>query len=476
MRIFLVGVLILAAVQKAGAQQKWDLRSVVEYAMANNINVKLSEVQAKVAVINLKQNKLSQYPTAAFSGNVGVNSGSNQSPTSFSRVTQSYLSSGLQLQSSAEIFNFYSKKNAIAASTWELQAAQAATDKVKNDIALTAANAYLQVLLSKAQENITALQINQTNTQLVTVRKQVIAGALPELNATQLEAQVSLDSTNYLTALGNTMLAILTLKSYLSIDAAAPFDVEMPAVENIPVEPIASLQPDYVYSLAVKNMPQQRYDDFKIKAAVKNMAATKGAMYPTLSAYGTLGSNYVNQSSVTGYNFFPKLDTIGTVNVNGTNYKVTAPGIVTSPVIQKTGFFTQLSDNFRQSVGLSVSVPIFNGGALRSNYERSKLNNTTYQLQKEQNALQLKQDIYQAYNAAVIAYQKFNAAKKSVDINLLNLGYAEKRFNVGMLGTYDLITTQNNLLRAKLEYVQNQFDYVFKMKVLEFYKGMGLKL
>mgnify|MGYP000975469656 CR=1 FL=1 len=104
------------------------------------------------------------------------------------------------------------------------------------------------------------------------------------------------------------------------------------------------------------------------------------------------------------------------------------------------------------------------------------MNINTIQLQKEQDDQKLKQDIYQAYTSALIAYQKFNASQKSIDINELNLSYAQKRFNVGMLGTFDLITTQNNLLRSKLEYVQNQFDYVFKMKVLEFYKGLGLKL
>ena len=113
---------------------------------------------------------------------------------------------------------------------------------------------------------------------------------------------------------------------------------------------------------------------------------------------------------------------------------------------------------------------------MRSNFERSKLNINTIQLQKEQDNIKLKQDIYQAYTAALIALEKFNAGKKTLAINELNLNYATKRFNVGMLGTFDLITTQNNLLRAKLELAQNQFDYVFKMKVLEFYKGMGLKL
>jgi outer membrane protein len=460
---------------KSTAQQKWNLQTIVDYAMANNINVKLSDVQAKVAAINYNQSRLSQYPNLSFTGNTGLNSGSNQDPTTFTRITQTYLSAGLQLQSSADIFNFYSKKNTIAANEFELKAATAATDKIRYDIALTAANAYLQILLNRQTENIAAVQITQTQAQLTNTRKQVDAGALPELNASQLDAQLALDSMNYLTAKGNTTLAILTLKSYMNIDAAAAFDVDTPPIDKIPVEPIASLMPDYVYDLALKNMPQQRYNDFKLNAAQKNVAAAKGAMYPTLSAYGNLGSNYNNQAQtvISSTIINPP---IANVNVGGTTYNVYSNQIIKDNVYGKRLFVDQLSDNFRQSVGLSLSVPIFNGGSLKSNYERSKLNISTIQLQKEQDNQKLKQDIYQAYTSALIAYQKFNASQKSIDINELNLSYAQKRFNVGMLGTFDLITTQNNLLRSKLEYVQNQFDYVFKMKVLEFYKGLGLKL
>ena len=127
-------------------------------------------------------------------------------------------------------------------------------------------------------------------------------------------------------------------------------------------------------------------------------------------------------------------------------------------------------------LGLSLSIPISNGGSLRSNYERSKLNINSLKYQKQLDDQTLKQNIFQAYNSVLIALEKFNASKKSVDASQLTYDYAKKRFDVGMLGTFDLITTQNNLLRAKLEYTINRFDYVFKMKVLEFYKGMGIRL
>jgi len=479
MRIFITLAIVLGLSQLCNAQQKWNLQTIVDYAMANNINVRLSSVQEKIADINYKQSKLSLYPNANFNTNSAINAGNNQDPVTFNRINQTYLSAGFQLQSSADIFNFYSKRNTIAANNFENQAAVAATDKIKNDIALSAANAYLQILLSREQENITLLQIQQTTSQLGITRKQVNAGALPELNASQLEAQLALDSVNYITAKGNTTQAILLLQSNLNIDAAAPFVVDTPPIDKIPVEPIASLQPDYVFDLAIKNLPQQRFNDLKLLAAQKNVDATKARMLPSLSAFGSIGTSYIAARTPAFAPIFTGFQPNGqVVNVSGANYFVNAPTFsLAQNGFNKTGNFTgQVNDNLQKSIGLSISVPIFSGGSLKSNYERSKLNINTIQLQKEQDNQKLKQDIYQAYNAALIAMEKFNASKRSVDINELNLNFATKRFNVGMLGTFDLITTQNNLLRSKLEYAQNNFDYVFKMKVLEFYKGMGLRL
>ena len=479
MRILILSAIFSISALMVSAQEKWNLKTIVEYAMKNNLGVKQSEVQAKIAALTLKQSKLSQYPTASFSGSAGLNFGSNQDPVSFSRINQTSLNSNLQLQSSADIFNFYSKRNTIAANDWELKAAIAGVGKLQNDIALSAANAYLQVLLAMEQEKITKVQVAQTSEQLANTKKQVEAGALPELNLVQLEAQLALDSVNYINAKGGVIQNILNLKSFMSIDAAAPFEVDVPPVESIPLEPIADLQPDYVFNQAVTNQPQQLVNEYRLKAAEKSSAAARGAMYPTLSMFGGLGSSFL----VTR---FPRTRTVaGTpvitpsfVEINGT------PAFVYTPTfsLERDGFtktgpvFTQINDNFGQSVGLSLRVPIFNGGSLRINYEKSKLNISTLQLQKESDNLKLKQDIYSAYNAATIALEKFNASKKAVSSSQQTYDYANKRFEVGMLNSFDLITTQNNLLRAKLEYSINQFDYVFKMKVLEFYKGLGLKL
>src|SRR5260221_456349 len=106
----------------ARAQKKWNLQQCMEYAMANNITMKQTDLQTKLAELQYKQSKLGQYPNLNFSAGPSYNSGRNQDPTSFSLITKSYLSANMQLQSSAEIFNWYSKRNTIAANQWEVEA------------------------------------------------------------------------------------------------------------------------------------------------------------------------------------------------------------------------------------------------------------------------------------------------------------------------------------------------------------------
>ena len=202
--------------------------------------------------------------------------------------------------------------------------------------------------------------MQQTRAQLVNTRKQVDAGALPELNASQLEAQLALDSVNYITAKGNLSEAILLLKSYMNIDAAAPFEVDTPPVESIPVEPIADLQPENVYTLAMANQPLQRYNGLRIKAAEKSKAASKGLMLPSLAAFGSLSSNYINLRYPNMVPTGSLKSTLLSVNVGGTNYIIQTPEYVQNGTIKPSPFGTQLSDNFRQSIGLSLNVPIFN--------------------------------------------------------------------------------------------------------------------
>ncbi len=367
------------------------------------------------------------------------------------------------------------------ASEWSLQAANAATDKLKDDIALTVANSYLQVLLAVEQMKIADVQVKQSIAQLDLVRKQVDAGAMPELNAVELESQLANDSANLITAAGSVTQAKYVLKAYMNLDVASPFEIEEPPVELIPLEPIGALQPESVYALALANLPQQKMNEYNINAARKNVLAAKGALYPTFSAFGNLGTNYGYFRSATYAQVLKGYSPSGLVIPDGSGgfIDVQRPifvngernGYITSDALR-----TQFNNNFGQSIGINISVPLFNGWQAKGNLKRANLNIKNLEYQKELDDQTLKQNIYQAYNAAVVAMQKFASSAKAVESAQKSYEFSTKRYNVGMLSTLEQITNQNNLFRAKLQYVLNRFDYVFKMKVLEYYKGQGLKL
>ena len=155
---------------------------------------------------------------------------------------------------------------------------------------------------------------------------------------------------------------------------------------------------------------------------------------------------------------------------------MTQPGTTVVGNFSPDKFGKQLNTNFGQGFGVGISVPIFNGGSLRTNWERSKLFVKQWELTKEQDNQKLKQDIHKAYNDALAAIQKYNADKKSVETAKKSYEFAQKRYDLNLLSTFDLVNSQNNLLRARIQALYSQYDYVFKMKLLEFYKGQGLKL
>ena len=462
------------------AQDKWDLRRCVEYAIANNISVKQSDVQARLAALTLEQSKLAQLPTLGLNGSAGYSAGRNQDPTTYALITQGYVSNQYTLQAGINFFNFGSLRYNAQGNKYALDAANAGTDKLRNDVSLNVANAYLQFLLSYQTEKTAELQMNQSQQQLEITRKQVSAGTLPELNAAELESQVAQDSSAYVTAISNVQQMVLNLKAYMSIDAAAPFALDTPSVDKIPIETLAELQPEMVYSMALANQPQQKADAFQLQAAHKYVAANKSAMYPTFSLFGALGTSYTNQSvNINGYTLTPpplNSPPVGTVKIGTTSYDVfsTAPSV--NYIYDKPDYFNQLNQNFRQQAGLQVNVPILNGGTLKINYRRAQANLRNYELQQQLDNLTLKQNIYQAYNLAVAALQKFEANKKTVAATGRSYDYAQKRYKVGILNTIDLLTNQNNYYKAKIDLLYSQFDYVFKMKVVEFYKGLGIKL
>ncbi|HYK55487.1 MAG TPA: TolC family protein, partial [Flavisolibacter sp.] len=385
-RPFLSLFLLLAASTFLKAQDKWDLQRCVLYAMTNNISVKQADVQARITALQLKLSQAGRYPNLGFSGNGGYNFGRSVNPATNSFENQSIFFSNFQLQSSVNLFNWFSQRYTIQASELDKKAADAASDKARNDIALNVAVAYLQTLLANEQVEISSIQIQQTTSQLANIRKQVAAGALPELNAVELEAQLARDSATYIGTQATYQQNLIQLKALLNLDMAVPFDIEKPDVSSIPVESLADLQPALVYQQALKNLPQQRVNEFRYQAALKNIQVAKASMFPTLSAFANVGSRYSSlfpdqENVVVTPN--GKADTLGVVEIApGTIRYAVRPGFTVAT--RNTPFSRQLFNvNLSQAIGLNLSIPIFNNRQLRTNWDRAKLNAESIRLQAE---------------------------------------------------------------------------------------------
>jgi len=478
--VFAIGHLCSFA-QTSKDNTKWDLRRCVQYALDNNIAVRKSIIAAENQDLTYKQSKASQYGQASFGTQMGLNFGRSVDPTTNLFTTSQQLYQTYSVQAGANLFNWFSTRRYIEANRYLYQAYESLIDQSKNDVTLNVAAAYLQSLLLREQTNLAKTKLELTRQQLENTRRLVVAGAVPELNAAELETQYATDTSAIISAQQSFDTQVLTLKVAMNLDPAVPFELDTPAVESIPIEPIAEMQPDVVYSIAVKAFPQQKINDLKISSAQKFAQYNKGTMFPTLSIYGSLGNNFANElrrAVVT-----PGLDvpTQLYVDNSGVKFPVYTPTSTTSFEKQPVGkvfgpYWTQLDNNFRQQIGVNLSVPIFNGLQTKTNYEKSKLNIKSANLDKESDLIILKQNIYNAYYNAVAYLQKFEANKKQVATAERSFDLATKRYNVGLLNSIDYLTNQNNMFTARINLLYSQYQYVFQMKVLEYYKGLGVKL
>lgn len=481
---FFVILLIQLLAGPAAAQtgDAWDLRRCVEYAMNNSITVRQSELDASNAELTLLQSERQRIPSLTGNVNHGLSFGRTLDRTTNIFVSRSAMFEQLSLQSNALVYNFGSQRRQIEANRYNVEAGKAAVDKARNDIGLNVANQYLRALLSLEQVSLSRIVLRQTQAQLVNTRKLVDAGTLPELNAAELEATEARDSATLVQANAQHRLDLLTLKSLLNLPADVPFEIIAPPAERIPVENILEQDPAAIYAMALSNQPQIKGSQLRILAADKALQAQRARRLPSLNAFAQLNTNF-NQflQQTTGVTITGESQT-GAYVKNGT---ILLP--VYTPSYNMTtgkkpfgdlwnGWGQQLRDQFGQGLGLNLSVPIYNGWQNRTAIERAKIDKRRQELSLEQDSLRLKQDIYTAHQSAIGAWQTFHAREKAVRTAERSFELATKRYDVGVMQMIEWLTIQNNLTRARIDRLVAQYDYIFRMKVLEFYKGKGLRL
>lgn len=406
------------------ASDNWDLRHCIEHALQFNISIKQADIQARIAALQAKQAKYNIYPSVNANSGTGVRFGRSIDPTTNVFSTSQFLYQNFGVNAGFQLYNYGKLRNSVQMAQFNAQAALQDVAKASNDISFNVATYYLQMLAAKEQVKISEVQLAQTQNQIEITRKRVDAGVLPELNLAEVESQLATDSSNYYTAKGNYETNLLNLRGLLNLDVDVLFGIETPSVDQIPIESFAELQPNLVYESALQLQPQQKANEFRIKAAEKNVQISRALMYPTLTLGGNLSTNFSNSfKTVSGISFQgygPITGAEPIVNISNVNYYVQSPVYKVSQKSRSfgdlwNGWGDQLSNNFGQNVGISLSIPIFNNFSARTSYQTAQLNVKAAQLQKESADLTLRQNIYTAYTNAVTALQKFNAGKKQVE-------------------------------------------------------------
>jgi outer membrane protein len=464
-----------ASAQPTASKTNWTLQDAIEFALEHNISIKQNALNERLALLTLRQSQLAQLPNLNASPSYGISHGRSIDPTTNQFVTGSYSFISAGASADVLVFGWFRQRYTIAKNKYSWEAAEADLDQLKNDVSLNVATGFLRVLMAREQIKVSEKQVALSQEQLGQTRKFAKAGRLPELNVAQLEAQLASDSATLITAISDYTASILDIKALLNLDFEQSFEAVIP---DLPMEErisLGSLNPDHIYAEAIKNIPSVRSSDFKLKSAQKAWSAARSGLWPSLSLGGQLGSNWTSTyRQFNGYNITGVSSTGTFVDVSGTRYDVMQPTVV--PLYSAPGVFTQLENNFRQTVSATVNIPLFNAWQSQYGARQAKINVQTQELNKYQVELKLKQDVYKAHNDAVNAIQKYYASRRSQEAAQRAFDFAEKRYDLGLTNTIEYLTTQNNLYKADATYLNSKYDLIFKLKVIDYYLGKKLKL
>lgn len=427
--------------------------------MQNNIQVKQTAVTSQIYSNDNLQSKLNFLP--AIEGNLNFNSnyGNSINPQTYTFTSGNSQSASTSLQGSLPVFTGLQQIFNVERTKYELLASKFDYENAKRNIALSVASAYLQLLLNKEILKVAEKQKQLTETQQGTIQSKIKSGLLPETSAFEVDAQLARDEVNVVNAKSSIDFGMLQLRQLLQI-ADEKFDVETPEVKFESVEDVAALSSQSIYEYALSNQPSIMSAEARVKSANASRKISIGALSPTIAVFGNISSGYSSQDR----KYITTVDTV---------FGVPIPS---SKDVGLKPFNNQLKDNFRKVIGVQMNVPLFSKWQRVTNIQNAKLQMQIRELQLEGTKNQLRSDIEQAYTNAKAAVQSYLANKKSVESADKSFTAMEKRFNAGMLGSYEFQQAKNSMAVAESEMIKSKYTYVFRQKVLDFYQGKPLKL
>ena len=462
------------------AQETWSLEKCVRYAQQNSLTIKQAQYGIQNAELNAKQQRFNRLPSVNGSMSAGVQFGRTIDPTTNSFNNDRIGFNSYSLNAGVTVFNGNRINNAIKQSKIDLEAAVLDAEASVNDISLLVASAYLNILLAEEQLENAKNRLELSQEQLDQTEKMIQAGTLPVNDRLDFVAQIALDEQTIIEAENQVNINYLNLKQLMVLDPSQDIRIVKPDIAVPSDANPEAFTLEQVYSSALGTQPQVKAGDLRVESAKYQELLAKGNLLPSVSIFGGLRTNY---SSIAKDFLNPNTDnamlvleeTGRPVVVNG--QEAIVQEFFTSGVVFPNKSYTdQLNENFGQNVGISVQVPIYNNHFNRISMERARVNALNAEVSSRQIRQTLKTNVQRAIADAKAAKESFKAAQRSVDAAEAAYDNSQKRFDLGAINTLEFSTARNNFDRAQVELTRAKFQYIFNLKIVDFYLGKELKL
>ncbi len=454
------------------AQDSWSLEKCVEYALENNLDVRQAQMNVQNSQTNVMQSKSQFLPSVNASAYYGYNFGQRIDPFT-NQFAQSTVNTGnFNLSANWTLFAGLQNLNQLTQSQYNQQSSDFAYKNVQYLTSLAVTTSFLQILFNQESLSVAQKQMEITTLQVERTKKLVDAGSAPRGSLYDIEAQYAREELAMVDADNQLILSYLSLKQLLRL----PGDFNMQVVVPTTYDSASLALPtslNMVIQTAYETYPSIKSNEYALLSAEKQINISNSAMIPRLSLSGSLGTGYSGNAKDVVSSTLTGTDPIGWVEGNPTSL-VVRPSYTTETRTQK--FNEQITGNFNQSLGLSLSIPIFNKMNNMAEINRAKVNYSIQETTLEKEKQNVRQDIEKAYTSALAAFKKFKSTEKGLVSLNEAFNYAQKRFDVGMINSVDYNVAKTNLYKAQSDLVKAKFDYIFRMKILDFYQGKSLSL
>jgi len=470
-KLVLIFALFFGLASNAQAK-KWTLQECVQYALDNNISIRQSDLDSQVAVVDKKDAFGNFLPSINASASHSWNIGLNQNITTGLLENQTVQFTSAGLNANIDIYKGLQNMNRLKRARLSVIAAQYQLSKMKDDVSLNVANAFLQILFNKENLKVQKEQLQNNEKQKQRTEALVDAGSVPRGDLLDMNATVASSQQAVIVAENTLLISKLSLAQLLQLEDFQDFDIADNDYEVRESE-VMLQSPSAIFEKAKEERAELKIAKTNLEIAEKDVRIARGAYQPSLQGFYSFSTRASYSDRVTGFELNPQNPTRVIGVVEGTNQNVVTPN--TSPLLGSPApVFDQFSDNKGHSFGVQLNIPILNGLSARNNVERSKIALERSRTVYSQQELDLERNVYTAFTDAKGALKSYESALVALDARTEAFNYAKEKFEVGLMNAFELNQAQTLYVNAQSEVLRTKFDYIFRVKVLEFYFGIPI--